>query len=122
MDLGEEVAHHWQVERLCHAGNLHPVGDAAHAQEIDHDDVHRARLDHVSKRRDTVHTLSSGQWSRQRIGHTGKASIVVMHGHVFEPKQIKLLDTPSDVDSLIEAPTLIDIAHEIDVGTDRFAN
>src|SRR5262245_25613568 len=122
MDLGEEVAHHWQVERLCHAGNLHPVGDATHAQEIDHDNVHRARLDHVSERRDTIHTLSSGQWSRQRIGHTGTTGIVDMHGHVLEPKQMKLLDATSDTDRLIDGPTLIAIAHEVDVSTDRFAN
>jgi hypothetical protein len=45
-----------------------------------------------------------------------------MHGHVFEPKQMKFLDAPSDVDGLIDAPALVDVAHEIDIGTYRFTN
>src|SRR5262249_56224206 len=100
------VAYSREVEGRCHAGDLHPVGDAAHAQEIDHDDVHRACLNHMSKRSDTVHTLAAGQRSRQRISDTRKTGIVVMHGHIFEPKQMKLLDATPHIDSLIDAPTL----------------
>src|SRR5215468_468665 len=29
VDLRQEVAYHWKVESLCHAGDLDPVGDTA---------------------------------------------------------------------------------------------
>ena len=50
VDLGEQVAHDRQVEGFGHAGDLHPVGDPAHPQQVDHHDVDRARFEHVAER------------------------------------------------------------------------
>src|SRR6266568_3755590 len=34
VDLGDEVAHHRQVERLGHAGHLHPLRSEEHTSEL----------------------------------------------------------------------------------------
>src|SRR6267142_1810601 len=54
VDLRHEVAHHGEVERLGHAGDLHPLRDAAHAQEVDHHDVDRARFQQMAEGYDAV--------------------------------------------------------------------
>ena len=45
-----------------------------------------------------------------------------MDGHVFEPVQVDLFDAPADVDGLIHTPTLVDVAHEVDIRTHRLAD
>jgi hypothetical protein len=39
-----------QVERFRHARDLHPVRDAARAQQVDHHHVDRAMLEQVAER------------------------------------------------------------------------
>ena len=56
---GNEVRDDRQVERLRHAGDLQPLRDAAGAQQVDHDEVERARLEHVPERRDAVDVLAA---------------------------------------------------------------
>ena len=57
----------------------------------------------------------------QGISHPRQAGIIVMHGHVFEPKEMHVFDTLADIDGLIHRPALIDVAHEVDIRPHRCA-
>src|SRR3972149_5253384 len=43
-------------------------------------------------------------------------------GHAHKPVEVNVLDPPADVDRLVHAPALIDVAHEVDIRSDRLAN
>ncbi len=45
-----------------------------------------------------------------------------MGGHVFEPIKLNVLDSPADVDRLVHAPALVDVAHEVDFRADGLAD
>ena len=105
-----------------HAGDFHPVRDAAHPQQIDHDDVHRARLEHVAERRDAVHVFAAGHRRGQRIGDAREPWKVIVRRHVLPPVEVDVLEPPADVDRLMHAPALIDVAHQVDVRADRLAH
>ena len=45
-----------------------------------------------------------------------------MRGHILEPIEVKVFDPPADVDRLVHAPALIDVAHEVHIRPDRFAD
>ena len=64
--LGHDVAHHRQVEGLGHGRDLHPLGDAAHPREVDHDDVDRARFDHVAEGHDAPDIFAAGDRRPER--------------------------------------------------------
>jgi hypothetical protein len=83
VELGDEVADHGQVEGFRHAGNLHPLGDAARAQEVDHHDVDRPVLEHVAERHDAVVILAGGDGGDEVVGHSGQPGEIVMGHRVF---------------------------------------
>ena len=91
-----EVVHHRHIEGLGHTGDLHPAGDAAGTQHIDHDDIHRACFEHVTERRQPVNVFAAGNRRRQRVSDARKPRIIVMRSHVFEPEQIEFLDAATD--------------------------
>ena len=124
MDFGNEVADDRQVEGFGHAGDLHPLRDAADPHQIDHDDVDRARLDHVAEGHYPPDILAASDRRRQRGGDPRQAGIVVRRRHVFEPEQANpgVLDAAADVDRLLDAPALVDVAHQLNVGSDRLAH
>ena len=120
--LGHEVTHHRQVERLGHSRDLHPLRDAAHAQQVDHHDVDRAPLEQVTERDDAVVVLAGGDRRGERVGDAGQPRIVVVRGGIFQPVEMIRLDAPADLDGLIHRPELIDVAHEVDVRADGLSH
>ena len=48
VDLGHQVTYHRNVERLRHTGHLFPLGDSAHPEQVDHDDVDGPVLPNLS--------------------------------------------------------------------------
>ena len=50
------------------------------------------------------------------------AGVVVVGRGILEPVKVVWLDTAPDLDGLVHAPELIDVAHEVDVGTDGLAH
>ena len=118
VDLGDEVAHHRHVEGLGHARDLHPLGDAAHAQQIDHRDVDRPVLEELAERGDAVDVLARGNGHRQRVGDRRQPRIVVVGRRIFQPEEVVRLDARPDVDGLLDPPELVDVAHEVDVVAD----
>src|SRR5262249_5226969 len=122
VDLRYQMANDRQIERLGHARDLHPLRDTAYAQEVDHHDVDRAVLEEMAEGDDAVVVLAGGDRRRQRVGDAGHAGIIVVSGRVFEPEEMIGLDAAPDLDRLIHAPELVDVAHEIDVRSDRLAH
>ena len=122
VDLRDQVAHHRQVEGLGHAGDLHPLRDAAHAQEIDHHDVDGAVLQQVAEGHDAVVVLAGGDRRGERVGDAGQAGIVVVGGRVLQPEEVIRLDAAPDLDGLVHAPELVDVAHQVDVRPDGLAH
>ena len=122
MEFRDHVADDGQVEGLGHAGHLHPLGDAADADQVDHHDVDGTRLDHVAERHDAPDILAPGNRRGQRGVDPGQALVVVAGGDVLQPEQADLLGPPADIDRLLGAPALIDVAHQLDVGADGIAH
>src|SRR5207249_6281641 len=58
----------------------------------------------------------------ERVGYTGEAGVVVVGDRVLQPIQMIGLDPAPDLDRVVHAPQLVDVAHEVDVGTDRLAH
>jgi len=124
VNFRDDVANHRQVEGLGHAGDLHPLRDPADPDQIDHHVVYRACLDHMSKRHDAVDQLAAADRRRQCRVDPGETGVIVMRGDVLEPEQSDpgILDAAADVDRLFRAPALVDVAHQLDVRTERLAH
>src|SRR6476661_4105245 len=121
-NLRAQVIHDRQIERLSHAGDLHPLRDAARAYHVDHHDVDRTRFEHVAEWYETVDVFASRNRRRQRLRNAREARVVVMGNDVLQPEETILLHTVTDRDRLPHVPALIDIAHEVDLGADRVAD
>src|SRR5215469_12606115 len=123
MNFGDQMTDDREVESFGHPGDLHPLGYAADPHQVDHDDVDRARLDHVPEWHDAPNIFAAGDRRRQSGGDPRKTGIVIRRRHVFEPEEVNpgILDSTADVDRLLDAPTLVDVAHQFDVGADGLA-
>ena len=68
--------------------------------------------------------FAAGYRRRQSGGDPRKTGIVIRRRHVFEPEEANpgILDPAANVDRLLDAPTLVDVAHQLDVGPDRLAH
>src|SRR2546421_11881657 len=62
-----------------------PLRDAAHAQQIDHHDVDRARFQQMAEGHDAVVVLAGGDRRGQRISHAGEPRVVVVGNGVLQP-------------------------------------
>src|SRR5690606_1409707 len=100
-------------------GDLEQPRDAARAHQVDHDDVDRALLQHVAEGHRAVDVFAAGDRRGEGGGDPREAFVVVVRGHVLQPVQPHVLYPAADVDRLVHAPDLIDVAHEIGVVADR---
>ncbi len=118
------MADHRQVEGLGHAGDLEPWGDAAAAHLIDHHNVDRAGFDHVAERDDAPEVFAAGYRGRQGCGDACQTRVIIVRRHILEPEQpdTRIFDPPAGVDRLLDPPALVDVAHQIHLGTNRLAD
>src|SRR5439155_23764067 len=69
-----------------------------------------------------VVVLARGDRRGQGVGDPGEAGVVVVRGRVLKPEEVIGLDAAPDLDGLVDAPELVDVAHEVDVRADRLAH
>src|SRR5206468_12382537 len=124
MHLRDQMADDRQVEGLRHAGDFQPLRDAADPYQIYHRDIDRARLQHVAERHNAPDIFAAGDRGRQRVADPRQPGELVGRRHVLEPEQADpgILDATADIDRLLWPPALVDVAHQLDVGTDRLAD
>src|SRR4029450_12730798 len=60
-----------------------------------------------------------GDGRGEGVGDARESREIVVRGGIFQPEQVIGLHATADVDGLVYGPELVDIAHEVDVGTDR---
>lgn len=96
MDLWQEMAGHWPIERLDHASDLHPLRHTAHAKQIDHGDVDRVMGKRLPMRLYSIEIFTRAYRRRQSIGYLGEPLVVVTCSGIFQPPQAKFFDATSN--------------------------
>ena len=71
MYFWQEMAGHRHVKCFRHAGNFHPLGDAADTKQIDHDNVDRVMGHRLPMGLDAVEIFAGADRRRQSIGDLG---------------------------------------------------
>ena len=86
-----------------------------------HHEINGSRLQHIAERREAVKVLAACDRGCDAAPDLSDAAVVVGDRDVLEPVQMIGLEPAADADRLIDAPALIDIAHELYIGADRLA-
>ena len=71
---------------------------------------------------DAVVVLAGRDGRDESVGHAGEPRVVVMRRGILQPVELVVQDAVPHVDGMVHAPELVDVAHEVDVGTDGLAH
>src|SRR5262245_45381961 len=118
MDLWNEMTDHRKVKSLSHTGHFHPLCDPSNPYQVDHDDIDRSCLEHMTKRSNTIVVLSCSDRRSQGVSDTGQPLVVVVRYHILEPEQMVWLNSATNVNRLVHRPELVDIAHQVNILAD----
>ena len=102
--------------------HLHPLRDAAYAQQIHHHDVDGSRLQHVPERLDAVVVLACRYRRIESVRDARQPRVVLEVRRILQPEQAVLGHPAPHSDGTVHVPALIDVHHQIDAITHRLAH
>src|SRR5262249_38791841 len=121
LDLRQQMADDLDVEGFGHGRDFEPTRDTTDAQQIDHQNVHRTQFEELAELPQSGAVLAGDHGGVECAGNACQAGVVFGCRRVLQPVQAERLEASRHLDRLVDAPELIDIAHQVNLIADHLA-
>src|SRR6266851_2726219 len=88
------------------------VGDGSDKVDVD-------LWNQVAERDDAIVIFAGSDGRGERVRYARQAREVVVGNGVLQPEQVVRLDPFANLNGVVHPPELVDVAHQIDIRTDR---